>query len=497
MFPTHHEDQNGESRGDGSSPARLSGQTVVVYDSPAEAVRQIPDGASVAIAGFGLGHRFPSSLILSLRDQGTTNLTVVCNSLGAAGTPRAIALVENGQVSNLIASFSARPGMRTVAEEQIAKGKMSLELVGQGTLVERLRSAGAGIPAFYTATGVGTAIAEGKEVRSFGGRDYVLEQALPVDFAFLRAHRADTRGNVQFRGASQNLNPSFGKAARVCIVEVDEIVEAGTIPPDAVGLPGVFVDGIVRSTVLPSIDELLPTSRARGTKRRTYLDGRPGLARAEVARYAASMLPTTGYVNLGLGIPTLVSNYLPDGVVLHAENGMLGYGAGVSGEERDPDIFNAGGEFVGLMPGASFFDSLTSFEIARGGRLSAVVLGGYQVDAEGNLASWSTPGMVGGGIGGAMDLVSGPSRLIVLMNHLDGDGRPKLVRRCDYPLTGRDCVDAVVTDLAAFERVGGVFRLRAVAEGFTVEAVRSLTELDFEMGTDVEVMQRQPQEVAS
>jgi 3-oxoacid CoA-transferase len=171
---------------------------------------------------------------------------------------------------------------------------MLLELVPQGTLVERLRAAGAGIPAFYTATGVGTAIAEGKEVATFGGRDYLMERALPVDFAFLRAHRADTCGNVQFRGASENLNPSFGKAARVCIVEVDEIVEAGEIPPDAVGLPGAFVAGVVRSTTRPSIDDLLPTSRARGTKRRTYLDNRPGLSRAEIARHAASMLPPSG-----------------------------------------------------------------------------------------------------------------------------------------------------------------------------------------------------------
>jgi len=480
----------------GRSAATTVG-TVRVHDSPADAVRQIPDGASVAIAGFGLGHRFPSSLILALRDQGTRDLAVICNSLGAAGTARAIALVENGQVNRLIASFSARPGMRTVAEDQIARGQLQLELVGQGTLVERLRAAGAGIPAFYTATGVGTAIAEGKEVRTFGGRDYVLEQALPVDFAFLRGHRADTHGNVEFRGASQNLNPSFGKAARVCIVEVDEIVEAGVIPPESVGLPGVFVQGVVRSTVVPSIDDLLPTSRATGTSRRSYLDDRPGLTRAEIAQYAASMLPTTGYVNLGLGIPTLVSNYLPDGIVLHAENGMLGYGGALHGAARDPDIFNAGGEFVGLLPGASFFDSVTSFEIARGGRLSAVVLGGYQVDAEGNLANWSTPGMVGGGIGGAMDLVAGSARLIVLMNHLDGKGAPKLVDRCDYPVTGLDCVDAVVTDLAAFERIDRVFRLRAVAPGFTVEDIRSMTELAFEVGAEVQVMQRQPQEVAS
>jgi len=486
MSPVRHEGE--EERGPG---------TCVVYDSPAEAVRQIQDGASVAIAGFGLGHRFPSSLILALRDQGTRDLTVVCNSLGAAGTPRAIALVENGQVGTLIASFSARPGMRTVAEEQIAAGDITLELVGQGTLVERLRAAGAGVPAFYTATGVGTAIAEGKELRDFGGRQYVLEQALPVDFAFLRAHRADTHGNVQFRGVSQNLNPSFGKAARVCIVEVDEIVEAGAIEPDAVGLPGIFVDGIVRSTIVPSIADLLPTSRASGTDRRTYLDDRPGLTRAEIAQYAATMLPRKGYVNLGLGIPTLVSNYLPDGVVLHAENGMLGYGAGIGGDARDPDIFNAGGEFVELLPGASFFDSVTSFEIARGGRLSAVVLGGYQVDAEGNLANWSTPGMVGGGIGGAMDLASGPARLIVLMSHLDGRGLPKLVKRCDFPLTGVHCVDAVVTDLAAFERVDGAFWLRAVAEGFTVQEIRSLTGLDFEVGATVDVMRRHAQEVAS
>ncbi|MBI3053866.1 MAG: CoA transferase subunit A, partial [Betaproteobacteria bacterium] len=219
-----------------------------IYASPEQAIADIPDGATIAIAGFGVAHRFATSLILALRDKGTKELCLVCNSLGDPGATRGQILAENKQVKKLIAAFSMRAGTPTASEDQIIAGEIAVELVPQGILVERCRAGGAGIPAFYSPTSVGTALTEGREIREFDGKPHVLEHAIHVDYAFLRGYRADRLGNIQFRGGSQNFNPSFGKAARVAIVEVDEIVEPGGIPPELVDLPGIFVSRVVKTT---------------------------------------------------------------------------------------------------------------------------------------------------------------------------------------------------------------------------------------------------------
>jgi len=447
-----------------------------IFASPEQAVADIADGATIAIAGFSVGHRFATSLILALRDKGTKALTVVCNSLGDPGATRGQILAENGQVKKLIAAFSVRPGTPTASEEQIAAGKMEVELVPQGILVERCRAGGAGIPAFYSPTGVDTDLAKGREVREFGGKPHVLEHAIRVDYAFLRGYRADRLGNVQFRGGSQNFNPSFAKAARIAIVEVDEIVEPGGIPPELIDLPGIFVSRVVTTT--QKFDLWRRPERRPSDKPRLY-NGKPALTRAGIAKNAARLVRDGTYVNLGVGIPTMVSNYLVGrDVILHAENGVLGYGRMVSEEgEIDPDIYNAAGQFVALKPGASFFDSVTSFEMARGGRIDTVILGAYEVDESASVANWSTADVKRGGIGGAMDLLSGTGDLVIVMEHADSKGRPKLRRQCTYPLTGRGCVTYVVTDLALLRWDGGRFVLDEVAAGFTPQEVIALTEM--------------------
>ena len=460
-----------------------------VVASPEQAVADIPDGATVAVAGFGLGHRFASSLLLALRNQGTRDLCLVCNSMGGPGEIRGQILAENKQVKRLITSFSVRPGVPTATEEQIAAGEMQVELVPQGTLVERCRAGGAGIPAFYTPTSVGTALTAGKEIREFDGKSYVLERAIRVDYALLRAHRADRAGNLQFRGGSQNFNPSFAKAARVAIVEVDEIVEIGGIPPELVDLSGIFVSRVVKSTHPLDVANLRrPTRRAADTPRE--YNGKPALTRAAIGKRAARLIRDGSYVNLGTGIPTLVSNYLEHrDVVLHAENGILGYGEMVSGDAVDLDVYNAGGQFVSLRPGASFFDSVTSFEMARGGRIDTVVLGAYEVDGAANVANWSTADAARGGIGGAMDLVAGSAELIIVMEHCDSKNRPKLRRQCSYPVTGKGCVDYVVTDLALLHWLDGRFVLEEVAPGFTAGEVLALAEMEIAVAPDVRTME--------
>ncbi len=461
-----------------------------VIANPQQAIADIPDGATIAIAGFSVGHRFATSLILALRDKGTKELCLVCNSLGDPGATRGQILTENKQVKKLIAAFSVRPGTPTASEDQIAAGELAVELVPQGILVERCRAGGAGIPAFYSPTSVGTALTEGKEIREFDGKPHVLEHAIHVDYAFLRGYRADRLGNVQFRGGSQNFNPSFAKAARVAIVEVDEIVEPGGIPPELIDLPGIFVSRIVKTTQVVDGKAWRRPERRPSDKPRLY-NGKPGLTRAGIAKRAAALVKDGTYVNLGVGIPTMVSNYLQSrDVILHAENGVLGYGRMVSEEnEIDPDIYNAAGQFVALKPGASFFDSVTSFEMARGGRIDTVILGAYEVDQSGSVANWSTADAKRGGIGGAMDLLSGKGDLIIVMEHSDSKGRPKLRRQCTYPLTGKGCVTYVVTDLALLHWQDGRFVLEEVAPGFTADEVMKLTEMEMAAAANVGTME--------
>jgi len=459
-----------------------------VVASPQAAVADIPDGATIAIAGFGVSHRFATSLLAALRDKGPKDLCLVCNSMGGPSEIRGQVLAERKLVKKIIAAFSVRPGVPTATEEQIAAGEMEVELVPQGILVERCRAGGAGIPAFYSPTSIGTLLTEGKEIREFNGKPHVLETAINVDFALLRGHRADRAGNVQFRGGSQNFNPSFAKAARVAIVEVDEIVEIGDIPPELVNLPGIFVSRVVKCTQEVDMENLVRPQRRPADKPRLYND-KPALTRAGIGKNAAGLIKEGTYVNLGTGIPTQVSNFLEGrGVWLHAENGVLGYGKMVEGKDIDLDIYNAAGQFVALTPGASFFDSVMSFEMARGGHIDTVILGAYEVDQQANVANWSTADAKRGGIGGAMDLVSGTSNLIIVMEHCDSKGRPKLKKKCTFPLTGEGCVNYVVTDLAVIHWIDGRPVLEQVAPGFTPQEVMALAEMEMTVAPNLGVM---------
>lgn len=215
-----------------------------------------------------------------------------------------------------------------------------------------------------------------------------------------------------------------------------------------------FVTRVVASTTQMDVQNLPMRPSRPGGSARSY-HGKPALTRGQIARRVAALLPDGATVNLGAGLPALVANFLRErAVILHSENGMLNYGEFVHGSSFDPDLHDASGHFVTVRDGASFFDSVTSFEIARSGRLDAVVLGAYQVGANGDLANWSVPGMTGGGIGGAMDLAVGARQVIAMCEHTDSTGQPKLVGTCDFEVTAPGCVDTVVTDLALLRRTG-------------------------------------------
>ena len=433
---------------------------------------------AVMLGGFSTTVSWPGTLLGALADHGAGDLTIICNSVSKGEfTPQQLA--ARGLVKKFIGSGAGQPHERTPFEEAILRGEIELEIVPQGTLVERIRAAGAGIAAFFTPTGVHTEVAEGKEQRDFAGRPHLFERALPADFALLRVHTADEAGNCRFQGPMRNFQVAMATAATTVVVEADEIVAVGDLDPETIHLPGIFVDSVVRHDI--PRDELLQVAwgyRKDPSEAPTMAGDVRGLTREQMGLRVARMVSDYEYVNLGVGLPTLVARWLEEldaPVMLHGENGVLGYHGLTDRDRWQPHLFDAGSLPMELIPGSCLFDSVSSFAMARGGHLDAVVLGGYEVSVTGDLANWYRPGKTAPAMGGAMDLAAGGSELIVIMEHTTRSGRPRLVPECELPVTARGCVDIIVTNLALIDVKPDGLHLRELAPGVGAEEVVAAT----------------------
>jgi len=435
-----------------------------------EAAAKVNSGDVLIVGGFGMTG-CPVHLLHALAETRVNELTFIGNNVGEAGLGGG-RLLRNSQIKKAIGSYFTS-NREAVAAAQA--GDMEAVLLPQGTLAEAIRAAGAGLGGFYTPTSVGTPLAEGRETRVINGQEMVFIEALHGDVALIRAWRADTAGNLQYRMTENNFNQAAATAAGLVIAEVEEIVPVGEIEPSHIHTPGCFVDYVVQAAV--TLTDLGSSASVAASDKK--VDER----RIAMAKRALQELHAGDIVNLGIGIPTLVADYIDgdDDLTLHTENGMLGVGpAPKQGGALEYPV-NAGKVPVTELQGCSYFDSASSFAMIRGGHVDVAIMGGLQVDVKGDLANWAVPGKPLLGVGGAMDLASGAKKLIVLMTHCNKDGSSKVVESCDLPLTAKSVVNTLITDLGVFQFSEQGMRLTDLMPGVTLQDIALKTSASYQV----------------
>lgn len=332
-------------------------------------------------------------------------LTAVSNNAGTNGSGLSL-LLETRQIKKMVASYI---GDNKIFGSQYDNGELEVELTPQGTIAEKCRAGGAGIPAFYTPAAMGTVVQTGelptkhhpdgtpaefslpKDVRIFNGKPYLLEEAINGDYAFIKAFKADRLGNCQFHLSAANFNGPMARNAKMTIVEAEHIVDVGELKPNEIHLPGIYVKRVIQSQVPKAIEKYVNSKELDiSTNSASPASFSPGNNnREKIALRAAKEFKNGMYVNLGIGIPVLASTFVPPEieVLLHSENGILGLGPYPKKGEENPDLINASKETTTIIPGACTFSSDESFGMIRSGRIDLTILGAMQVNATGDLAN--------------------------------------------------------------------------------------------------------------
>jgi 3-oxoacid CoA-transferase len=458
-----------------------------VVPSASEALIDLKDGATLMLGGFGLCG-IPENSIQTLIQMGIKDLTCISNNAGVDDFGIGL-LLQTRQVKKMISSYV---GENKEFERQLMSGELEVELIPQGTLAERIRAAGAGIPAFYTPAGVGTEVEIGKEVEEFDGKKYLKEKWLKADYSIIKAWKGDAAGNLVFKGTAQNFSPMMAAAGTICIAEVEELVEAGALDPNHIHVPSIYVQRIFEGKNYEKRIEQRTISQPKSDNPvKEEPSNHKGLDKNQIAKRIAQELKDGYYVNLGIGIPTLVANYIPENinVVLQSENGLLGIGPFPTEENLDADLINAGKQTVTMQAGAAIFSSAESFAMIRGRHVDLTILGAMEVSENGDIANWKIPGKMVKGMGGAMDLVASAKNIIVAMQHVSKDGKSKLLKSCSLPITGINCVKKIVTELAVLAVLPeGGFKLLELAPNVSVEDVKAATEGRMVIDGDVPTM---------
>ena len=457
-----------------------------IYDNPTEAIADIRSGSSIAIGGY-MTAGFPENLIKALKAYGNYDFTVV--TLGSSVEGYGVnSLINNKQVKRLITHYL---GSKEI-QSQYHNGELELEIVPGGTLAEKIRAAGAGIPGFWTSTGVGTIIeeggfpikykkggsgismlSEGKEKRYFDNKQHIYEEAIRTEYSLVKAWKADPLGNLVYRKTAKNCNPEVAICSKITIAEVEELVPLGALDPDEIDTPGIFVKRIIKGE---AYQKPLLTDENISLKGKKLDPETLEKTRRIVKRVAQELKPGM-YTKLDFGIPSLITEFLQDGVIVGSSSGIIGITK--NREIHDPDLIFSNGFPAATIKGASIVSYNTIMDLIRGGHFDASVVGAFQVSSQGDLANWLVPGVYIKGIGGAMDTVADKNHKIIVAMHHTHNGEPKLVGECTLPLTGRRCVSLVVTELGVFNFGEEGLNLIELASGVTLEHIRSKTACGF------------------